>query len=57
MKELLLRWERAQMSWDDANSRAMQETVLDPLERKAHAAVIAMEKMMEVCAKARRDCG
>ena len=57
MKELLIRWERAQLSWDDANSRAMQETVIEPLERKVQAVGAAMEKMMETCAKARRDCG
>lgn len=57
MKELLVRWDKAQQSWDDVNSRAMQETVIEPLERRVQSAMVAMEKMAEVCAKARRDCG
>jgi hypothetical protein len=56
-KELKVKWEKTRMSWDDANSRAMQDTVLEPLERKVQAAMIAMEKMMEVVARVRRDCG
>jgi hypothetical protein len=56
-KELKVKWEKARMSWDDANSRAMEETVIEPLERKVQAAMIAMEKMMEVVARVRRDCG
>jgi hypothetical protein len=57
IKELKVRWDKTRMSWDDTNSRALEEAVLDPLERKVVGAVIAMEKMMEICARARRDCG
>ena len=56
-KELKVKWDKTRMSWDDANSRAMEETVLDPLERKVQSSMIAMEKMMEILARARRDCG
>lgn len=56
MKELMLKWERTREHWDDPMSRTLEDRVLNPLEPKIRAAAVAMEKMAEVLAKARRDC-
>ena len=56
LKDLMLRWEKTKMSWDDPMSADLELTVLEPLEPKVRAAVTAMEKMGEILAKARRDC-
>ena len=56
MKDLLVKWEVAKQSWDDPVSREMEQKVLAPLEPKVRAAVVAMEKMAETLAKARREC-
>lgn len=56
LKDLMLRWEKTKMSWDDPMSVDLELTVLEPLEPKVRAAVAAMEKMAETLAKARRDC-
>ena len=56
MKDLLVKWEETKHSWDDPVSRAMENSVIAPLEPKVRAAVVAMEKMSEVLAKARREC-
>lgn len=57
LKDLMVKWETVRMSWDDANSRALEEKVLQPLERQVRSAVTAMEKASETVARARRDCG
>ncbi len=56
LKELMVKWDRTKETWDDPMSRAMEDRVLNPLEPKIRSAAIAMEKMGESLARARRDC-
>lgn len=56
-KDLMVRWEKARLSWNDDLARQMQEEVLDPLERTVKSAVNAIERVGAVVEKARRDCG
>lgn len=56
-KELNIHWETARSSWDDTMSRRFHESHLAPLEPTIRASVAAMEKMSELLAKARQECG
>jgi hypothetical protein len=56
LKDLMLRWEKTKMQWDDPMSQNIEESVLTPLEPKVRSAVVAMEKMAEVLARVKRDC-
>jgi hypothetical protein len=56
-KELMLRWDKARMSWNDDRARQLQEEFLEPVERTVKSAVSAMERVMAVVEKARRECG
>ena len=56
-KELAIRWDAARVSWDDTMSRRFHEAHLAPLEPMIRSTVAAMEKMSEMLAKARHDCG
>lgn len=57
LKDLMLRWEKTKMIWDDPMSRELEQKVLEMLDPKVRSAISAMEKMGELLAKARRDCG
>ena len=57
LKDLMLRWEKTKMVWDDPMSTELEQRVLEMLDPKVRAAISAMEKMGELLAKARRDCG
>jgi len=56
LRDLMLRWEKTKMSWDDPMSADVERTILEPLEPKVRAAVAAMEKMAEILARAKREC-
>jgi hypothetical protein len=57
LKDLMLRWEKTKMLWDDPMSRELEQNVLEMLDPKVRAAITAMDKMGDLLAKARRDCG
>ena len=57
LKDLNARWQKVSTDWDDPMSRKFQLEYIEPLERRARAAVGAMEHMHEVVSKARRECG
>jgi hypothetical protein len=56
LKDLMVRWEKAKMNWDDPMSADLEQTVLEPLEPKVRAAVTAMEKMGDLLVRAKREC-
>ena len=56
-KELMLKWEKARLHWNDDKARELQEEFLEPLERTVKSAVSAIERISGVVEKARRDCG
>jgi len=56
LKQLLLRWQEARTSWNDAASVHFEKKFLDPLEADLRQAVSAMDHMAAVLAQARRDC-
>jgi len=57
VKELMMRWEKANVDWDDKVSREFKETFLDPLDPKVKTTMDAMEKMSEQLKRLKRDCG
>ena len=56
LKELNLRWEKANEHWDDKVSRDFKEKVIDPLEPKVRLTMDAMEEMSAMLHKMKRDC-
>jgi len=56
-KELTVAWAEAREQWNDPASDHFRERFLDPLEARVRAAVGAIERMDEVMAKVKRDCG
>jgi hypothetical protein len=56
-KELTIHWDAARASWDDTMSRRFHESHLAHLEPMIRTTVAAMEKMSELLAKARQECG
>lgn len=56
-KELTVRWEKARAQWDDAMSEDIEKSVIEPLEPRIRATVSAIEKMIEVLNRAKRECG
>lgn len=57
LAELMLRWNETKVSWDDANSRHFEKTVLEPLELDLRSALSAMDHMSQLLGQIRRDCG
>lgn len=55
-KDLMLRWDATRIHWNDVMSQNLEDYLLAPLEPKVRAAVVAMEKMGELLAKAKREC-
>ncbi len=43
--------------WDDAMSEDIEKSVIEPLEPRVRATVSAIEKMIEVLGRAKRECG
>ena len=56
-RQLLVDWERARESWDDAASRAFGRNHVEPLEHAVRSAIGAIEQMSEVLDRVRRECG
>ena len=57
IKELLLKWDKANAYWDDKVSRDFEETVLNPLEPKIRITMEAMEEMSGLLQRLKRECG
>ncbi len=56
IKDLMLKWDKANVYWDDKVSRDFKETVLNPLEPKIRVTMEAMEEMAGLLQKLKRDC-
>ncbi len=56
IKELMLKWDKANAYWDDKVSRDFKETVLNPLEPKIRVTMEAMEEMSGLLHRLKRDC-
>ena len=57
LKELKVKWADASASWNDATARAFERRYIEQLEQAVRAALPAMEKMAEVLARVRSECG
>ena len=57
LKDLLAKWDLVREHWNDDVARAFQEHRLDPLEGQVRSAITAMEKMRELIAKTKAECG
>lgn len=57
MRDLMIKWAEATEKWDDVKAREIHDRHLILLEPKVRAALAAMEKMEDLLAKAKRDCG
>lgn len=56
IKDLMLKWDKANAYWDDKVSRDFKETVLDPLEPKIRVTMEAMEEMSGLLQRVKREC-
>ena len=56
IKELMLKWDKANAYWDDKVSRDFKETVLNPLEPKIRVTMEAMEEMSVLLHRLKREC-
>ncbi len=57
IKNLRKHWEQAKVYWQDQNAKEFEATHLSPLETRVNAVVRGMDKLAEVTAKVKRDCG
>lgn len=56
IKDLRLRWNEAQMNWDDAVARRFEERFLAPIESDLKNSLAAMDHMVGVLNQIQRDC-
>ncbi|GMV95730.1 MAG: hypothetical protein HRF43_04870 [Phycisphaerae bacterium] len=57
LRHLLNCWEETRIGWDDAQSRAFEESFLFPLQQDLRSATRAMAHMAALLDKLRRECG
>jgi hypothetical protein len=55
LKQLLLKWEAARETWDDATSRAFHEEHLAPLTPEVKQTLESVGRLAETLARAIRD--
>jgi hypothetical protein len=55
-KKLLHKWDDAEANWNDSVSSAMEHKHIEPLKSSVRAAIVAMDTMGEVLARAEQDC-
>jgi hypothetical protein len=55
-KELTVRWEETKNYWKDAKSQEFERQYLEELLARVDKAVVAIEKLEKVAARARSDC-
>ena len=53
---LVAAWQETRQSWNDANSRSLEEDHLRPLGDEVQSAVAAIQHLAEVLARAQREC-
>src|SRR5690606_4094219 len=53
---LVADWNATQESWNDANSRSLEETRLRPLVKDVQTALSAIQHLSEVMSQAQRSC-
>ncbi len=57
IKNLRKHWELARVHWQDQNAQDFEAKHLFPLETRCNAVIRGMDKLAEVTAKVKRDCG
>ncbi len=57
IKTLRMKWEQAKETWDDGVRRDFEAKHIVPLESQVNATLRGMDRLDEVLAKMRRDCG
>lgn len=57
IKTLRMKWEQAKDTWDDGVRRDFESKHIVPLESQVNATLRGMDRLDEVLAKMRRDCG
>jgi hypothetical protein len=57
IKNLRKHWELARTHWQDQVAKDFESNHLAPLETRVNAVVRGMDKLAEVTAKVKRDCG
>jgi len=55
-KELTVRWEETKEHWKDARSQEFEQRFMQELLARVDKAVVAIEKLEKVAARARSDC-
>ena len=54
--ELTVRWEETKQHWKDARSQEFEQRFMQELLARVDKAVVAIEKLEKVAARARSDC-
>jgi hypothetical protein len=57
IKNLRKHWEIAKVHWQDQVAKDFEANHLAPLETRVNAVIRGMDKLAEVTAKVKRDCG
>jgi len=55
-KELTVRWEETTNSWKDAKSQEFERQFIEKLLARVEKAVVAIEKLEKITARARTEC-
>ena len=57
LKTLRERWEDTKETWQDAVQMKFADDVWEPVEQHSQAALSAIDRLSQVVARARQDCG
>jgi len=57
MKDLRVKWAETESVWRDATAAAFAKRYVEQLEDAVRSALPAMEKMAEILARVRSECG
>lgn len=57
LKQLLIKWESAKDTWDDATSKAFHKEHIEPLTPDVKETLEAFGRLAEVLSRAMRDVG
>jgi hypothetical protein len=55
-KELTVRWEETKNHWKDAKTEEFEQRYLEELLARVDKAVVAIEKLEKIAARARSEC-
>jgi hypothetical protein len=55
-KELTVRWEETKLHWKDARAQEFEQRFMQELLARVDKAMIAIEKLEKLAARARSDC-